>query len=502
VLVSLAKDSNVNNNNYLLIMKNKQKILIIDDNAEVRLSARFFLSNYGFEVVEADSPVTGLALLEAEAVNLVLLDMNFSLDTTSGEEGLYCLRKIMTFNESLPVVAITAWSSVDLVVKALKVGAQDFIEKPWDNQRLLQVILQCLKVDKLQKQNNKLQQQANEADNEEQQLSFVAHSSSMKMLLSQLDEVAQTKATILLTGENGTGKSTLVHYIHHKYNQQTKINQANNSALVSVNMGAIPDNLFESEMFGHTKGAFTGAHQARIGRFELAESGTLFLDEVANIPLAAQGKLLRVLESGEYEPVGSSITQNANVRLVSATNADFKSLFTQGLFRQDLYFRLNTIELKIPALRERVEDIPELAEIMLAKLCLQYDKSLMTLLPCAVERLCRYQFPGNLRELSHILERVVLMHKEVAIKAEYLMINDNYQQVDVNQENTSTLSLSKEQSMPLMTIEAAERQLIDLALSQCQGQTHEAAVLLGLSKSAIYRRLEKYKISAKDYLGN
>ncbi|MCJ8318854.1 MAG: sigma-54 dependent transcriptional regulator, partial [Colwellia sp.] len=311
---------------------------------------------------------------------------------------------------------------------------------------------------------------------------------------------AQTKATILLTGENGTGKSTLVHYIHHKYNQGSNNDQLNSSGLVSVNMGAIPGDLFESEMFGHTKGAFTGAHQTRIGRFELAESGTLFLDEVANIPLASQAKLLRVLESGEYEPVGSSITQKANVRLISATNADFKHLFKQGLFRQDLYFRLNTIEFTIPALRERLEDIPELAEIMLTKLCLQYDKSLMSLLPCAIKRLCRYDFPGNLRELSHILERVVLMHKEVAIKAESLMINDNYQQAVMNKESTTTQALNQEQSIPLMTIEAAERLLIDQALSQCHGQTHEAAALLGLSKSAIYRRLEKYKISAKDYL--
>ena len=479
-------------------MTKKQTILIIDDNAEVRLSARFFLNNYGFEIIEADSPVSGLALIETEVVNLVLLDMNFSLDTTSGEEGLYCLRKIMAFNEYLPVVAITAWSSVDLIVKALKVGAQDFIEKPWNNQRLIQVIKQCLKVEELQKQNQKLQQ-TNEADIEKQ-LVIVAHSPAMKTLIGQLDEVAQTKATILLTGENGTGKSTLVHYIHHKYNQRSKHDQPNSSGLVSVNMGAIPGDLFESEMFGHTKGAFTGAHQTRIGRFELAESGTLFLDEVANIPLASQAKLLRVLESGEYEPVGSSITQKANVRLISATNADFKHLFKQGLFRQDLYFRLNTIELTIPALRERVEDIPELTEIMLTNLCLQYDKPLMSLLPCAITRLCRYDFPGNLRELSHILERVVLMHKEVTIKAENLMLNDNYQQANINKERSTPESLNKEQGLSLMTIEAAERLLIDLALSQCHGQTHEAAALLGLSKSAIYRRLEKYKISAKDYL--
>jgi DNA-binding NtrC family response regulator len=272
------------------------------------------------------------------------------------------------------------------------------------------------------------------------------------------------------------------------------------TALVSVNMGAIPENLFESEMFGHTKGAFTGAHQARIGRFELAENGTLFLDEVANIPAASQAKLLRVLESGHFERVGSSITQTANVRIVSATNGDFGQLIGAGLFRQDLYYRLNTIELVIPPLRQRRQDIPALADIMLQQQCNQYNKPAMTLLPCAIERLCGYDFPGNLRELSHILERVALLHKAQQIRSADLMMNDAgapQNAAPIAQSKTTMAS-----DIPLMTMAQAEVQLLEKALLQCQGQTPEAAIVLGLSKSAIYRRLEKYNISAKDYLNN
>lgn len=498
-------------------MQNKQMILIVDDNAEVRLSARFFLIKHGFDVLEAESPAAGLEIVKTQSVDLVLLDMNFSRDTTSGEEGLYCLRQIRQLDDVLPVVAITAWSSTDLVVKALKEGAQDFIEKPWDNQRLLQVIGQSLKLESLQKENQKFRQQAND---KELKLEVVAHSESMRELLSQLDGVAQTQASILLTGENGTGKSTLARYIHQKYvhhknshhkhshhkdweSHQPPLSGTDDGVgeLISVNMGAIPDNLFESEMFGHTKGAFTGAHQARIGRFELAQRGTLFLDEVGTIPLVAQAKLLRVLESGEYERVGSSVTQMANVRVISATNASFEKLFSQGQFRRDLYFRLNTIELRVPALRERRDDIPRLAEIMLLKLCQRYHKAPMSLLPCALQRLCEYDFPGNLRELSHILERVVLLHKAPGISAEALRISGPSTPAPASSPS-SPVNDAPNTAIPLMTIEQAERQLIDQALRQCNGQTLEAAEVLGLSKSAIYRRLEKYRIIAKDYLSD
>lgn len=466
-------------------MIKKQQILIIDDKAEVRLSARFLLSNYGFDILEADSPVTGLQVLKQENISLVLLDMNFSLDTTSGEEGLYCLKKIRALADFIPVIVITAWSNTPLVVNALQQGAQDFIEKPWDNQRLVQVIKQNLKLGSLQQQNAQLQQQTSDFN---KKVKIVALSPAMKALKHKLDDVAKTKANVLLTGDNGTGKSTLAHYIHQQSLQ-------NKNTLVSVNMGAIVENLFESEMFGHIKGAFTGADKNRIGRFELANNGSLFLDEVANIPLTQQAKLLRVLESGEYEQVGSSKTKMTNVRLISATNGDFDKLIYQGLFRQDLYFRLNTIKLEVPSLNERKQDIPTLALIFLNQHIKRYQKPDMHFTEQAIQALVDYQYEGNLRELSHIIERIVIMHdpdvKGFDIKAEHLNLDRQLNQTSVNNSN---------KEMPFMTFEAAEKQLIRSALTQTFGQTIEAAKLLGISKSAIYRRLEKYQIIAKDYI--
>lgn len=491
-------------------MINKKTVLFIDDNSDIRLSARFFLTKHGFNFKEADSPTSGLALINNEPIDLVLLDMNYSRDTTSGEEGLYCLRKIREFNNRLPVVAITAWAEIDLVVKALKNGARDFIAKPWDNKRLLQVIEQSLQLEQQEQHLSqpdcsksdclKSKSSASPSSQQKPTVKLIAHSPAMQLLKSQLDEVAKMPVTILLTGENGTGKSSLAHYIHDQYQQNTGLD----GELVSVNMGAIPDSLFESELFGHTKGAFTGADQSRVGRFELAEQGTLFLDEVADVPLASQAKLLRVLESGQYEKVGSSTTQAANVRLISASNADFEQMIRDGRFRQDLFFRLNTIELHVPALRERREDIPELADTILERISLRYRRPKVSLLPCALEVLSSYSFPGNLRELSHVLERVVLLGKQTEITADLLIKNGMPSAIAANalaptnrltSDNTAHVG-----QLPLMTLERAERELLDRALTQSKGQTLEAAKLLGISKSAIYRRLEKHNIIAKDYL--
>ena len=339
-------------------------ILVIDDMADVRLSANFLLNNQAYTVLEADSVLNGLDIIKQNKGDLILLDMNYSSDTTSGQEGLNFLKKLEKLGFNMPVIAMTGWSSVDLAVKAMQQGAVDFIEKPWDNQRLLQVIKQQIQVTDLKKENRRLRQHQ-QVETTEHNEDLVWKSTVMFKLMEQIKRVAKTDATLLLTGENGTGKSSVASYIH-------QLSDRKQQSLVTVNMGAIPASLFESELFGHKKGAFTDAKETRIGRFEMANEGTLFLDEIANIPLAQQAKLLRVLESNEYEMVGSSVTERANVRLISATNANFEKLIKEEKFREDLYYRLNIIEIHIPSLRERSEDIMVLAKHFVEKHALRY----------------------------------------------------------------------------------------------------------------------------------
>ncbi len=448
-------------------------ILVIDDMADVRLSANFLLSNQGYNVLEADSVLRALDVIKQDKVDLVLLDMNYSSDTTSGQEGLNFLAKLTKLDINIPVVAMTGWSSVDLAVKAMQQGATDFIEKPWDNQRLLQIIKQQIQVTDLKKQNRRLRQQQ-QSESSENSASLIWQSKAMSKLMAQIKRIAKTDATILLTGENGTGKSSVAAYIH-------QLSARCQQSLVTVNMGAIPESLFESELFGHKKGAFTDAKETRVGRFEMANEGTLFLDEIANIPLAQQAKLLRVLESNEYEMVGSSITECANVRLISASNANFEDLIRDEKFRADLFYRLNTIEIHIPPLRERTEDILPLAEHFVAKHALRYGQVDLILADDVAIKLKGYDWPGNIRELSHVMERAVLFADEKIITAQAITLKKQASQ-------------SGEETLPFMTLEQAEQQLLMQALQKTDGLTVEAADLLGISKSAIYRRMEKYDI--------
>lgn len=447
----------------------KAQILVVDDHPEIRLSAAFILEDQGFTVLEAENHHYAQAVLAENNIDLILLDMNFSLDTTSGEEGLRFLNWLKKSDFVIPVIAMTGWSNVDLVVKAMQLGASDFIEKPWNNQRLIQIIRQQLKLTGLQAQNQKLKQQL-EAPEEED---FQWRSAAMEKLLQQIDSVAATDASILLTGDNGTGKSHLAQRIHQK---SARIE----NALISVNMGAISESLFESEMFGHKKGAFTDAKDNRIGRFELAKNGTLFLDEIANIPLSQQAKLLRVLESGEYEVLGSSQTQHADSRIISATNGDMGQLIHEGDFREDLYFRLNTIELRVPSLKERTQDIIPLAQHFLSLHGKKYKRQDLTFSSGATQALEAYHWPGNVREMSHLMERAVLLASGTTLAAEDLHLS----------------TIKQSNNLPMMTLEQAEQILIEQALAASQNSAPKAAVLLGLTKSSMYRRLEKYGIKA------
>ena len=441
------------------------RILVVEDRPDIRLSLTILLEDNGYEVFEAENPQVAQILLKENDISLILLDMNYALDTSSGEEGLAFLKWLQSVQTSIPRIAMTAWSNTDLVVKAMKLGATDFIEKPWRNKQLLHVIEQQLNYNTLQEQNTQLKQQLIDTGNEEYQW----QSACMVKLLKKIAAVANTDVSILLTGDNGTGKSDLARSVH-----QQSLRKA--EALISVNMGAISESLFESEMFGHKKGAFTDAKTARIGRFELAEKGTLFLDEIANIPLSQQAKLLRVLESGEYEVLGSSQTKKSNIRIISATNGNFSELFDNELFREDLYYRLNTIEFRVPSLKERSEDIIPLTEFFITKFSLKYKRNHKTLSSEAQDALIAYHWPGNIRELSHLVERALLLAEDNEITLDDLHLS--------NRPSTNTL--------PLMTLEKAEITLIKQVLKTTHNNIPKAAVLLGLTKSSMYRRIEKH----------
>lgn len=446
----------------------KPLILIIEDDEAVRLAARFVLEDRGYQVVEVDHPHRAIELVSDQPIDLILLDMNFDGDTTSGDDGLECLNRLRAQWADLPIIAMTAWSSTALVAKALQAGANDFLEKPWDNQRLYQVLQQQLFLRDLKRKNLALQQQLENPDAE-----LIWQSSVMSGLMAKLSAVAVTDANILLTGENGTGKSQLAHWIHRHSSRSA-------ATFLSINMGAVPDALFESEMFGHKRGAFTDARENRIGRFEIAKDGTLFLDEIASVPLTQQVKLLRVLESGEFEPVGSNKTQRTNVRIISASNCDFTQLIDEGAFRKDLYYRLNTLEFRVPALRERPDDIVPLANFFIQKHCLRYRKPGLSFSDCAISALLSYSWPGNIRELSHVMERAVLMSQLPMLTAAALSLRPEHQVTA--------------EKIPLITLEAAELQLIHQALRLSDGNKQKAAEILGISKQALYRRLEKYDL--------
>ncbi|GGY74743.1 sigma-54-dependent Fis family transcriptional regulator [Cellvibrio zantedeschiae] len=451
----------------------KSLVLVVEDNREIRLSARFVLEDFGFVVAEAETPALAMKWLAQQKADLILLDMNFGLDTTSGEEGLQFLAWLQQQSNDIPVVAMTAWSNTELVVKAMQLGAGDFIEKPWNNQRLHQVLQQQLQLQALNRKNRALSQRLENPKPE-----LVWQSDTMNRLMQQLAAVSSTDANILLTGENGTGKSQLAHWLHLHSARASQ-------AFISVNMGAIPESLFESEMFGHKKGAFTDAKEQRIGRFELAKGGSLFLDEIATIPVAQQAKLLRVLESGEFEMLGSSQTQRTDLRIISATNGDFPQLIADGLFRQDLYYRLNTLEFRIPALRERPEDIAALAAFFVFKHGERYRKPELKLSNSALKAMQAYHWPGNIRELSHMMERAVLLTQSGDLTAEQLALP-----VSSPQKLNSVVD-----HFPMMTLEDAELQLIRQALAECEGNKQKTADLLGITKSSLYRRLEKYDLA-------
>src|SRR5215217_3493554 len=457
------------------------RILIADDQADVLAALSLLLKSERYQISSASSPEGVLRSIDTHEFDVVLIDLNYARDTTSGSEGLDLLSRIRAADQNLPVVVMTAWGSVDLAVEAMRRGARDFIQKPWDNARLLAVLRTQVELAealrrgrRLEAENIALRDSVSESSSEMPQI--VADSPAMKSVLNLVERIGPADANVLITGENGTGKEVITRLLHSISSRRSK-------ALISLNAGALAEGVFESELFGHVRGAFTDAKSDRVGRFELADGGTLFLDEIGNVPLNLQAKLLRVLETGEFERVGSSKTQKVNVRLLSATNADLHAEVAQGRFRQDLLFRLNTVEIKLPPLRDRIEDIPVLAEHFLKLHSERYRRPIMGFTPEAIDALRHHLWPGNVRELDHVIERAVLMSPGSIVTA-----------FDLALEATPDARLSAR--LEEMSLEDAERLLIKKALARFEGNANRAAEALGLSRSALYRRLQKYGLGS------
>ena len=457
------------------------RILIADDQADVVAALSLLLKGEGFKIESASSPAGVLKALDGQEFDVVLIDLNYARDTTSGAEGLDLLSKIQAIDPSLPVVVMTAWGSVNLAVEAMRRGARDFMQKPWDNARLLAILRTQVELaaalrrgTRLEAENIALRDSVSEAGTEIPQI--IAQSSAMKSALKLVERIGPADANVLIMGENGTGKEVITRVLHSISSRRSK-------PLISVNAGALAEGVFESELFGHVRGAFTDAKTDRVGRFELADGGTLFLDEIGNVPLNLQAKLLRVIETGQFERVGSSKTQKVNVRLLSATNADLHAEVAQGRFRQDLLFRLNTVEIRLPPLRDRLEDIPLLAEHFLKIHRERYRRAIVGFTPEALEALRHHLWPGNVRELDHVIERAVLMSTGSMVTA-----------FDLALEATPDARLSAR--LEEMSLEDAERLLIKKALARFEGNANRAAEALGLSRSALYRRLQKYGLGS------
>jgi DNA-binding NtrC family response regulator len=444
------------------------RVLIADDQRDVLEALRILLKGEGHQT-ESVTSISGIFnALQQRDYALLMMDLNYTRDTTSGQEGLEVIPKIMALDSTLPIVVMTAWATIDLAVEAMKRGARDFVPKPWDNERLVTIVRTQIELGSALRKGQRL-----EAANKllvGNVPNLIAEAPSMRPVIEMIQRVAPSDANVLITGENGTGKSLIAQALH-------ALSPRASHSMITVNMGGLSETLFESELFGHVKGAFTDAKTDRAGRFELADESSLFMDEIANIPLNQQAKLLRVIETGDFERVGSSKTLHANVRIVSATNSNLADEVAAGKFRQDLLFRLNTIEIKLPPLRDRREDIMPLAKKFLADHAQRYRKELAGFDEGARDRLMQHSYPGNVRELDHVIERAVLMSRGPQIKG--------------NDLGLSTAG-GESKSLEDMSLEEVEAFLIKKALARNNGNARKAAESLGLSRSAFYRRLQQY----------
>ena len=449
------------------------RVLVADDQADILNALTLLLSDEGYEVIQARSPGEALERLEATDFDLAILDLNYTRDTTSGQEGLDLLERIKPLDPTLPVLVVTAWSSVASAVEAMRRGARDYIEKPWDDERLLVTVRTQIDLrralrrsQRLQEANTRLQRGATPA--------FIGNSPAIAEIRQTIERIAPSDAAVLITGEHGTGKEVVATWLHAYSERKSR-------PMVTMNAGGLAEGIAESELFGHVRGAFTDARFDRIGCFELADEGTLFLDEIANMPLRLQAKLLRVLQTGEVQRVGSSRLRYVNVRVLSATNADLEAEIANGRFREDVLYRLNTIVIRLPPLRDRRGDIAPLASHFLAHYATRYRKPLTGFDVEASTALLTHRWPGNVRELAHTVERAVLMadHAATSIAARHLGLH---------------APRGGAAEAEALSLEDAERLFIEKVLARHGGDVRLAAQQLGMSRSALYRRLQQYGV--------
>ena len=455
-------------------------ILIIDDDSAIRTSLSFMLKHAKYEVQAVSSPKEAMAVVRSTAPELILMDMNFSL-TTSGDEGITLLKQVKIFRPEVPVILMTAWGSIQLAVKGMQAGAFDFVTKPWHNAALMERIETALALSKKKKEKEEEEKEDKEIETPKTEGGFdrshiIGKSKALMEVLETIKRISNTNASVLITGESGTGKELIAEAVHRN-SPRAK------NAFVKVNLGGISQSLFESEMFGHKKGAFTDATSDRVGRFTLADKGTIFLDEIGELDLACQVKLLRVLQEQRFEILGDSTTRTVNIRVVSATNADLPKMVQERTFREDLFYRINLITVHLPALRERREDIPLLVRHFADLQCKQNGLPAVDFTPDAMEYLQRLPYPGNIRELKNLVERTMLVSGKEMLNAE-----------DFKAQNPVTAEPATSVNLNGLTLDEMERQRILQALEQYDNNVSQAATSLGLSRPALYRRMEKHNI--------
>ncbi len=456
--------------------KTSAKILIIDDNEDVLLSAKLLLKSFANVIHTEKDPSVIPNLLQKETYDVIFLDMNFTQDMTSGQEGFYWLTEIQKIDPLAVVILITAFGDVEMAVKALKNGAVDFVLKPWQNEKFIATFTSALELRKsrLELENLQSVQKQLSTDIDKSFHDFIGDSPEIKQIFKTIKKVAVTDANVLILGENGTGKELVARALHRQSDRKDK-------PFIKVDIASIHTSLFESELFGHIKGAFTDAKENRAGRFEIADGGTLFLDEIGNLPIDMQIKLLTVLENREVARVGSNKYKSIDIKLICATNMDLHKIISENKFRKDLFYRINTVEITIPPLRERVEDIPLLAEYFLRIYKKKYNKPELGLSPFAIEKLQNFHWPGNVRELKHTIEKsVILSERNILLPNDFIL--------SASEQETDNLNFNN------YNLEETEKNIIKKVLKSCNGNITKAAKQLGLTRTSLYRRMEKYNL--------